>query len=266
MHDVIFGPSFRIDGYTHGLKSADGGRRALSSHLLGTAAHLQTWGAPDYVVVAGLVHSIYGRAAFGDVAVISKDDTEVGGLGGLLTARIGAKSAALVDIFSALTSVQTLFDGSPCSGPRDGGDSSSVFQIQVHPRGRTGEFMLNAAETREIDREMLEGLVMLVWASAAEQRRSLGIADGGDDGMQLEMLSHCANAALLPPGALDALLKLFAPPTPMQPPAGQCGFKGNSCFQKQQLSYIEGMLEDTGTGALDAAACCPPSLPTCAIY
>ena len=38
--------------------------RALLDHLIGTADHLQSWGAPPEIVLAGLFHSVYGTQSF----------------------------------------------------------------------------------------------------------------------------------------------------------------------------------------------------------
>ena len=58
----------------------------------------------------------------------------------------------------------------------------------------------------------LAELLLLTWASTAEQRRALGLADGGSDREQLAMLARDACVQLLPPGAVAELMQLFAPP------------------------------------------------------
>ena len=127
-------------------------RTAVSK--LGLQAHLQNWGAASHVVRAGLAHSVYGRAAYGDAALLRHQSPHREAL----VDAVGGDAEALVGIFATLASATTLLDGfdrhiadpvTPpgCDPPGDrqrarGGDDANnaapTFRIQVRARRGPG--------------------------------------------------------------------------------------------------------------------------------
>ena len=69
--------------------------RAMLDHLIGTADHLQSWGAPPEIVLAGLFHSVYGTQSFLIQSVPFERRAEVAAL-------IGAPAEELAWLFCVL--------------------------------------------------------------------------------------------------------------------------------------------------------------------
>jgi len=64
----------------------------LLDHLVGTADLLSSWGVPDHVELAGLMHSVYGTGSFGEAPLGLADR-------GRVAAAIGADAEHLVDLY-----------------------------------------------------------------------------------------------------------------------------------------------------------------------
>ena len=65
---------------------------SLEEHLIGTAALLQEWNAPEHLRVAGLFHAAYGTAGFEGALACAEERHKVAAL-------IGAKSERLVYLY-----------------------------------------------------------------------------------------------------------------------------------------------------------------------
>jgi Ser/Thr protein kinase RdoA (MazF antagonist) len=76
--------------------------RHLLDHLTGTEALLRTWGAPEHVCRAGLMHSVYGTEAFGVQTVPLDRRDEVRAL-------IGHRAERIAYLFGAMTT-ESFFD------------------------------------------------------------------------------------------------------------------------------------------------------------
>ena len=263
-----------VDAAVHGLvRLRDGARRSLASHLLGTAAHLQNWGAASHVVRAGLAHSAYGRAAFGDAALLQHHQSHHREA---LADVVGDDAEALVGLFATLVSVATLLDefdrqivaeAQPdCDPPvlqpddrqREGsGDDANAntetptFRIEVRARRHSGAFATDQVESRTVNAGTLAELLLLTWASAAEQRRVLGVADGGSDREQLDMLKRQACVQLMPLGAVAELTRLFSPRSTAD--GGNWSPPGLATLFGLGRNGIDGADGDAGSGGATAS-------------
>src|SRR5215471_12540581 len=117
-------------------------RRTLLEHLVGVAAILERWGAPDRVWKAGLFHSVYGTEYFKD-SVLPFDARP------RVREKIGEDAERLAWIFCA-------FDRGSLYRAIERG---APYEVELlHGGGRHG------VTEREIG-----DLVWLVWANALEQ-------------------------------------------------------------------------------------------------
>lgn len=97
---------FEVLGIIDGAHSG----RSLSDHLLGTAALLDEWGARPDLVVAGLVHSIYGTDSYPIESVPLSDRTRIRGV-------IGETSEEIVFLFCVMDRSKFYADSMQGSAP-----------------------------------------------------------------------------------------------------------------------------------------------------
>lgn len=90
--------------------------RSLLDHLIGTYRLLDAWGAPQYVQLAGLFHSVYGTVHFKPTAVRLTRRAEVRNV-------IGRPAERLAYLFCALDRPKVLLEmwdsGEPITYPHD---------------------------------------------------------------------------------------------------------------------------------------------------
>jgi hypothetical protein len=133
----------------HRSKHDDAGRAtgSLGNHLLDVARTLARWRVPDHVVVAGLLHSIYGPLGFSQQLVSRTERAAVRTVAGLEAERLAFLFSALErDSVSRVPSSPTL------KGTLDDGTEVDLTPTDVH------------------------ALDQLVWANLVVQARNLDVA------------------------------------------------------------------------------------------